>query len=359
MHGAAPCAPSTRIDSLLVDRHHLGVAMVAGMLGLLAVAPQASHHVEILRPTGGLAPHIVGQFREPTVFQRSSTGSAFVFDRRAQAVYRVDAGRESAAEIVNIGPEDGSILGANAFDLGPRNRFVVADAPSGRERVQLFDASGERLSSFRLPGRAAPRVTLGDTVLNGVGSLAFTGDAILMNQPELGGLVTKFSLRGQPYHTFGVFRRTGHEHDRDLHLALNSGLPLAAPDGSYYFVFQTGRPMFRKYDATGTLLFERHVEGTEIDPVINALPTTWPKRTDADGRPLPVVPPTVRTAAVDRSGHLWVALSVPFLYVYDATGEKRRTVRLDAAGLIAVSSLHFPDDTRMLVAPGCYEFTVW
>ena len=333
--------------------------MVAGMLGLLAIAAQASHHLEILRPTSGLAPHIVGQFREPAVFQQSSTGETFVFDRRAQAVYRVDVSSDSAVEIVNIGPEDGRILGANAFDLGPDDRFVVADAPSGRERVQLFDSAGDRLSSFRLPGRAAPRVTLGDMVLNGVASLTFTGDTILMNQPELGGLVTKFSLRGQPYHTFGVFRRTGYEHDRDLHLALNSGLPLDAPDGSYYFVFQTGRPMFRKYDSAGTLLFERHIEGTEIDPAINALPTTWPQRTDVNGQTLPIVPPTVRTAAVDRSGHLWVALSVPFLYVYDQTGEKRRTVRLDAPGLVAVSSLHFPDDTRMLVAPGCYEFTVW
>lgn len=344
-----------------ITRHGkvFGGWIVAATIGLLTVAPQASHHLEILRPTGALPPHIVGQFHNPTVFQYSSTGEAFIFDRQAQSVYRIDANHESASEIVNIGPEDGRIIGAHAFDLGPNDRFVVADAPSGRERVQLFDANGTRLSNFRLPGQAAARVRLGDTVLNGVASLAFTGDTILMNQPELGGLVTKFNLRGHPYYTFGVFRRTGHEHDRDLHLALNSGLPLDAPDGSYYFVFQTGQPMFRKYNAAGTLLFERHIAGTEIDPIINALPTTWPQSTDADGRTLPVVPPTVRTAAVDRSGNLWVALSVPFLYVYDNTGEKRRTVRLDAAGLSVVSSLHFPDDTRMLVAPGCYEFTVW
>lgn len=56
---------------------------------------------------------------------------------------------------------------------------------------------------------------------------------------------------------------------------------------------------------------------------------------------------------------LWVALSTPFLYVYDPSGEKIRTVRLQAAGVVHPSSLHFPDDTRLLVAPGCYEFTVW
>jgi|TARA_Y100000780_G_C13644366_1_gene401895 hypothetical protein len=117
--------------------------------------------------------------------------------------------------------------------------------------------------------------------------------------------------------------------------------------------------MFRKYDASGNLLFERHIEGTETDSLVNSLPTIWPQRTDPDGRTLPVVPPSVRTAAVDQSGNLWVALSVQFLYVYDPTGEKIRTIRLDAAGLVSVSSLYFPDDTTMLVAPGGYEFTVW
>ena len=329
-------------------------------VGLWAVSTNASHHLEYLRPTGSLPPHIVGLFRNFSVFQQSPSGEYLVFDRGAQLVYRVDRQSESATEIVNIGPEAGRILGASAFDLGPDGRFVVADAPNGRERVQIFDAKGKRLSSFRIPGQAAPRVTLGNIVLNGVGSLAFTGDTILMNQPELGGLITKFSLRGQPYHTFGTFRQTGHEADRNLHLALNSGLPLTNSAGNYYFVFQTGRPMFRKYDASGNQLFERHIEGIEIDSLVNTLPTIWPRKTDADGGSLPVVPPSIRTAAIDQSGNLWVALSVPFLYVYDATGEKIRTIRLDAAGLVSVSSLYFPDDNKtMLVAPGGYEFTVW
>jgi len=74
-------------------------------------------------------------------------------------------------------------------------------------------------------------------VLNGVGSLHFTDRSIVMNQPELGGLVTEFGLTGHPFRTFGFFRRTGHEDDRDVHLSLNSGIPLVDPTGGYYFVF--------------------------------------------------------------------------------------------------------------------------
>ena len=322
-----------------------------------AAVAQSSRPVDELRSTGGLPPHVVGQFREPTAFQQAPSGDRYVFDRRAHRVFRIGADGE-AAELVRIGPEDGRLLGASAFHLGPDGRFVVADAPEGRERVQIFDGDGARLGGFRLPGRAAPRITMGDLVLSGIASLQFTGRAIVMSQPELGGLITAFSLNGHPYQTFGVFRRTGHEADRELHLALNSGLPLVNPAGGYYFVFQAGAPLFRKYDDSGQLLFERHVEGPELDPLIAALPTVWPRRRDDGGRELPMVPPTVRTAAVDPDGYLWIALSVPYVYVYDPWGEKVRTLSLRGAGILNPTSLSFAGRDRLLVTPGCYEFTV-
>ena len=333
-------------------------------LGLLAPgwtagqpAAQSFRPVEEVRSSGGLAPHVVGRFSEPAGFQQAASGDYYVFDRRSHSVHRVTAAGE-ASRIVRIGPEDGRLLGASAFDLAPDGRFVVADAPAGRERVQIFDRAGARIGGFRLPGRAAPRITLGGLVLTGVASLEFTGRTVLMSQPELGGLMTEFNLAGHPFRTFGVFRRTGHEADRDVHLALNSGLPLVNPRGGYYFVFQAGVPLFRKYDAGARLVFERHVEGAELDPVIAALPTSWPRRPAAAGRAVPVVPPTVRTAAVDPDGYLWIALTVPYVYVYHPDGEKVRTIRLRGAGAIEPASLSFASRSRLLVTPGCYEFTV-
>jgi hypothetical protein len=64
----------------------------------------------------------------------------------------------------------------------------------------------------------------------------------------------------------------------------------------------------------------------------------------------------VRTAAVDPSGALWIALSVPYTYVYDADGEKSRVVQFRAAGIFSPTSLSFTADGRLLVTPGCYEF---
>ena len=325
---------------------------------MCVVTAQSARGIEELRSATGLPPHIVGLFRQPVAFQQSVNGDHYVFDRRGQTVYRVTASG-SAEAIVEIGPEQGRVLGATSFHLGPDGRFVVADAPDGRERVQIFEADGTRVGGFTLPGRASPRITLGSMVLNGVGSLQFTERSIVMNQPELGGLVTEFSLSGYPFRTFGVFRRTGFEDDRDVHLALNSGVPLVSPAGGYYFVFQAGVPMFRRYDTNGDLVFERHIEGPELDPIIAALPTTWPHRKDDRGRVLPVIPPSVRTAGVDLSGNLWVGLTAGSIYVYDTTGEKIRTVTLEAAGVIQPDSLSFSQTNSLLVTPGCYEFTVW
>src|SRR4029453_8581286 len=116
-----------------------------------------------------------------------------------------------------------------------------------------------------LPARDKPRLVLDNMVLNGIGSIQYSSGRILINQPDTGGLISELELYGTPVRTFGQLRQTGHEADENLHLALNSGLPLADPKGGYYFVFSAGIPMFRKYDANGTLLFERHIEGPEVD----------------------------------------------------------------------------------------------
>ena len=324
---------------------------------VLAVASGEASDVEILRSTGGLAADVVGLLREPAAFQRAPDGSYLVLDRRGHVVYRVRSSGTDAIKIVQIGPESGRIIGPSALVLAG-SRFIVADGPGRRERVQLFDLDGTRVSGFWLPGRATPRITLGALTLSGVSSLQWTGRSILMNQPELGGLMTEFTLGGQPYHTFGAFRSTGHEADRDVHLALNSGLPLVDPAGGYYFVFQAGLPMFRKYDADGRLLFERHIEGPELDAMIQTLSTIWPRRQDETGRELPLILPTVRAAAVAPNGDLWVSLSVPYTYVYDRHGEKVRTVQFQAAGTVSPDSLFFDSRDRLLVTPGCYIFTV-
>ena len=309
--------------------------------------------VEVLRSAASLPPHIVGLFREPLACKQAASGHYYVFDRRGHTVYRVDPSGDNATKLVQIGAEEGRLIEPSAFDVAGNGTFAVADGPNGRERISIFNAEGGWTGGFFLPGRGVSRVVLGSLTLSGVGTLSFNGQSLLMSHPETGWLMTEYGSKGTPIRSIGQLRKTGHEADRDLHLALNSGIPIAAPDGGFFFVFMAGAPAFRKYDDKGTLVYERIVQGREIDPLIAAIPDRWPRRSTGE---VPLVAPTVRTAAVDRSGRLWVSFVIPFSYVYDADGEKIRTVQFRAAGIVAPSSLWFNDRGRVLVTPGCYEF---
>jgi hypothetical protein len=240
---------------------------------LLPSAFQATPgRVEVLKSASGLPAHVVGLFRDPIGFKQTANGDYYVFDRRGHTVYAVDAAGGTAQKLVQIGAEDGRLIEPSAFDVAVNGSFAVADAPNGRERVQIFDAAGVRTGGFILPGRGASRVVLGSLSLNGVGTLAFTGRTLMMSHPESGWLMTEYALDGSAIRSIGQLRRTGHESDRDLHLAWNAGIPIADPTGGFVFVFMAGAPAFRKYDAKGELIYERVIQGREIDPLIAAIP---------------------------------------------------------------------------------------
>jgi hypothetical protein len=325
------------------------------LLILSSSIPLAAIKIDSLRSVAAIPPHITGRFREPIGFQQSAFGQFYVFDRRAHTVYGVDEQLESVWQIVTIGAESGKIIDPTAFSVAADGSFAVADAPNNRERIQIFSAVGFRIGGFMLPGRARPRVVYENVVMSGIGSLQYTGHSVLMSQPDVGALLTEYALDGRTIRTFGNLRSTGHETDREVHLALNSGVALVDPRGGFVFVFQAGEPMFQKFDSNGTLMFERHIQGREIDSFVGNLPTTWPRR-KTEGGEQALVQPTVRSAAVDPAGNLWVAFTVPYAYVFDTDGDKVRTVQFQAAGTLAPNSMFFGKNGRLLTTPGLFEF---
>jgi hypothetical protein len=327
----------------------LAVGAVAGASNFAPIAP------ETLTSVAALPAHIAGSFQEVTACQQSAAGTYFIFDRRAHSVYTAPPNLDRAQKLIEIGSEKGRVLDPTAFDLAPDDTFVVADAPGGRGRIQIFTASGSSLGGFFLQTRAVPRVTFRNMVLNGIGNVEYTGRSVLLSQPEQGALVIEYNVDGATVRTFGELRKTGHEDDPDVHLALNSGIVATNPAGGFYFVFLAGVPQFRSYDAGGRLVFERHIEGAEMDAFIQNLPQTW-KRQRTDAGVFPLVLPSVYAAAADKAGNLWVTLAAGVTYVYDPAGDKQRVVQFRAAGPLLPTGLSFTSSGRLLAAPGCYAF---
>lgn len=322
---------------------------------ILASRPDAALRVEMLRSTGSLPPHIVGSYDEALNFQQDASGTYFVFDRRGHTVHTVDANKTATRKILEIGQEDGRVIQPTGFDVAADGRFVVTDVPRAQQRVQTFDRSGTLLTGFFLPGMPAARVVIGNVMLNGASSVQHTGSTLLISHPESGALFTEYSPGGYAQRSIGGLRTTGFEDDREVHIAMNAGLPLVDPAGGFYYVFITGRPIFRKYSDKGALVFERHIEGRELDAVLDSQPTLWPRRRVQD-REVPLVTPVIRAAGVSLTGELWVSLGVPYTYVYNSDGDKVRTVQFTGAGLISPTSLFFSRTGKLLVTPGCYEF---
>jgi hypothetical protein len=333
------------------------LSLAAVLIAAASFAPPSVVAVEVLTPTSALPAHLAGQFGEPIGFVQATTGEYLVLDRRAHTVYRVDAKQTTVTQVLQIGFEEGRVLEPGVLAVSRDDIFAVADAPNGLERIQYFDLKGLFLGGFYLQGRQAPRISVGSLVLNGVGSMHFTGRTFLANRPDTGALISEFDLQGRELRRMGLLRATGHEADTALHRALNTGMPLADPAGGFFFVFQTGVPAFRKYDAAGTLIYERHIEGVELDAQIQRLPTEWPAQTGPGGTLRPMVEPLVRTAAIDPSGKLWISLTAPYTYVYSAAGDKVRTVQFRGAGIVSPTSLSFGRNESVLVTPGCYEFS--
>ena len=335
-------------------RYALAVVLLAS--ALFGTGTEAALAVDVIHSVGGLPPHIVGLFEEPLGFQQSQDGLYYVFDRRGHSVYTVDADKKAARKVVEIGQELGRIIQPRGFDTASDGSFVVADSPRNVDRVQMFGTGGTRFRRFTLPARQrTAEITSGSVVMGGIATIQYNGANLIISHPAGGSLFTEYRRSGFPLRNIGNLRDTGHEEDRDLHLALNVGFPVVDPTGGFYYVFAGGLPIFRKYDSNGRLLFERHIEGTELDGYLAAMPTRWRTRRAVDGE-LPIVEPVIRAAAVDARGYLWISFARPFTYVYDTHGDKVRTVQFRAAGVISPTSLSFAPNGRLLVTPGCYEF---
>ena len=300
----------------------------------LQLASQSPGRVEVLQSVDALP----AGYRRPVprarwASRRVPDGPYYVFDRRGHSVHTVDEHGRSVRTLVEIGGEEGRLLDPSAFDVAADGSFAVADAPGGRERVQVFGAAGIRIGGFTRPGRTAARVALG------------IAGAERRRQPRL-------------HRPLGRAQRARHRmaadgiHDRSATPIRSIGRapadrPGGRPRGPPRAQRRPGaarafgrlllrvprrHPAIRKYSASGALLFERAIQGRELDrPAGGACRSGGRAAPSAIARCRSCRPWSAPRPSI-RDGRLWVSFVLPYTYVFDAEGEKIRTVQFRAAG---------------------------
>ena len=163
----------------------------------------------------------------------------------------------------------------------------------------------------------ASRVALGTLSLTASARWRSTASSMLMSQPETGSLITEYGLparrpnhRAVPPDRARRRSRAAPGHERG-----HSG---RRSERRLLFRLHGRGADVSQYDAKGGLVFERVIQGREVDPWWRR-PKRWPGRAatrvaaGAAGRP---------NRRGGRSGRLWISFVQPITYVFDAGGEK-------------------------------------
>lgn len=239
----------------------------------------------------------------------------FLTDVEGNRLLVINNSMEVERDFGRIGSGPGRLLHPGYLDVGGDGTVFVEDG--GNERIVKFDQSGNYIGEFRVDAFQGMAVD--------------TQNRLYLGQPEEGSLITVYSSTGIKLRSFGTLKKYSEIYgetfrDKDVsHMTALNRVRLATDkDGSLYVSFMI-TPLIRKYGADGRLVFERRLEGPEIDRLMEAIQKRRYIATKSDGV-------DVRIIALDpvidpANGNIMVPLVDGSIYVADRDGNKLSILR--------------------------------
>lgn len=245
-----------------------------------------------------------------------------VSDRTRNSVLVINEHSEIVREISGIGSAPGRLFRPGYLDVASDGAIYVQDG--GNERVQSFDLEGRYLGGF-----ATTTFT---------GFAAGADGEVFLGQPEKGLLVTVYSRDGKMLRSFGSLKKLSEvygpsfmQDDDKWRNAINRVKLSVEPGGNVLVSFMLA-PYIQKYTREGELVFERRLEGPEIERLAQSVlsPEGGGNLTvSTDGFPEHIM--SLEAVSLP-GGEINVILTDGSVYVADAEGCRLRVLRPQAEG---------------------------
>jgi DNA-binding beta-propeller fold protein YncE len=263
-------------------------------------------------------------YREPfenmglDVYDVDSHDGLYVVSERSRNSVLVIDGQLSVRKVIGgIGSGPGRLFRPGHLNVASDGVIYVQDG--GNERIQSFDFDGHFLGGFQ--------------TTQYMGFAAGAGGEVYLGQPERGALVTVYSRDGRVLRSFGktktlseVYGTEQAARDEQFRNAINRVHLTVDADGSVLVNFALA-PILQKYTRQGELVFERRLEGPEVDALTQEVLSEFGGQhlvMSLDGFPERLM--SLEAVALP-GGEINVVLIDGSIYVADAEGRKVGIVR--------------------------------
>lgn len=274
--------------------------------GQLSSASTGSAYVRVLQNLG------------VDLYDAASYGDLlYATDRALNRILVLDRKFEIVRSIGSIGSGPDRLFRPGQIDVSGDGIIYVQDG--GNERIQAFALDGTHVGGFNVNGY--------------MGFAAGAGNEIYLGQPENGSLVSVYSRTGKSLRSFGRLKKYSEVYgaevaykDEQYNLAINRVRLFVDRDENIVVSFMFA-PIIQKYTRRGDLLFEKRLEGPELDRLVAMFLSKSDESyltISPDGFPARVI---ALEGIARPDGNLNVVLVDGSVYVADKDGNKVSIVR--------------------------------